>query len=188
MKIPINLASQPFRRDRGMLVASVALCVVLMLTLGGLGYLYSLDEAQGSAVRLEIAKIDRRISRAQKDQAALDAILHKPENAMVLERSVFINTLIYHKAISWSQLFSDLETTIPYNVKLMALVPSVTTDNKVVLDITVAADKPEAMLEFVRALEKSKAFRNVIPHNTHPPAQSEPFYSTLITVNYVHAL
>jgi len=32
----------------------------------------------------------------------MDAVLHQPENASVLERSVFLNDLIYHKAISWS--------------------------------------------------------------------------------------
>ena len=30
MKIPINLASQPFRRDRAMLVASFAVCALLV--------------------------------------------------------------------------------------------------------------------------------------------------------------
>ena len=33
MRIPINLASQPFRRDRAMLVASIAVSVVLCVTL-----------------------------------------------------------------------------------------------------------------------------------------------------------
>ena len=34
MKIPINLASQPFRRDRAMLVASIAVSLLLAGTLG----------------------------------------------------------------------------------------------------------------------------------------------------------
>jgi len=34
MKIPINLASEPFRRDRAMLVASAAVAVLLMASLG----------------------------------------------------------------------------------------------------------------------------------------------------------
>jgi len=43
----------------------------------------------------------------------MDAVLHQPENASVLERSVFLNDLIYHKAISWSRMFADLEKTAP---------------------------------------------------------------------------
>ena len=37
MKIPINLASQPFRRDRALLAASIAVSVLLTITLGVLG-------------------------------------------------------------------------------------------------------------------------------------------------------
>ena len=51
MKIPINLASQPFRRDRVMMVAASAACVALVLTLGALTYLYSVDRAQSAELR-----------------------------------------------------------------------------------------------------------------------------------------
>ncbi len=46
MKIPINLASQPFRRDRAMLVASAAISLALVMTLGLLFDLAMLDRAQ----------------------------------------------------------------------------------------------------------------------------------------------
>ena len=36
MRIPINLASEPFRRDRPLIVAGVAGAVILLITLGGL--------------------------------------------------------------------------------------------------------------------------------------------------------
>jgi len=188
MKIPINLASQPFRRDRAILLASVVVSTVLLATLGGLAYLYRLDRAQSAAVRMELAHLDRQISRAKAQQEQLDAVLRRPENAMVLERSAFINALIYHKAISWSQLFSDLEATIPYDVKLTALVPSLNSQNKVVLDITVASEKPGGVVQFAMALEKSPAFRDVEAHTVQPPSQSEPFYTLRVTVNYAQKL
>lgn len=184
MKIPINLASQPFRRDRAMLMASVAVCAVLVLTLGGLVYLYLMDRAQSAELRREVAGLDRRIASASAEQAQLNAVLRKPENSIVLDTSVFINTLLYHKGISWSKLFSDMETTIPYDVKLMSLVPSLNSQNKVVLDITVAAEKPEALLGFAKALEKSGKFRDVYPHSTQQPTQAEPFFRLRVTVNY----
>ncbi len=188
MTIPINLASQPFRRDRAVLVASAAVCALLTLTLGGLIYLYLADRAQSAELRREVARLDRQISTSGAEQARLDAILRKPENSTVLERSVFINTLLYHKGISWSRLFADLESTVPYNVKLVALVPSVNADNKVVLDITVAADNPEALVGFALAMEKSSSFRDVYIHNNQPPTQAEPFYRVRVTVNYAQKL
>jgi len=113
MKIPINLASQPFRRDRAILVASSAVCVVLLATLGGLIYLAMMDRAQSAELRGEVARLDRRIRQAASEQAQMDAILRQPENATVMEYSVFINKLLLHKGMSWSRLFSDLEKTVP---------------------------------------------------------------------------
>ena len=47
------------------------------------------------------------------EQAQLDAVLRKPENAEVLERSVFLNALLVRKGISWTRIFADLEKVLP---------------------------------------------------------------------------
>jgi type IV pilus assembly protein PilN len=188
MKIPINLASQPFRRDRAIMVAGVAAGVALVLTLAGLAYLYSVDRAESAELRREVNRLNRQTAASGAEQARLEAILRKPENSTVMEDSVFINSLLYHKGISWSRLFADLESTVPYNVKLIALAPSIDSRNVVVLDISVAASEPKALLEFAIALEKSSVFHDVYPHNTQPPTQSEPFYRGRVTVNYAQKL
>jgi Tfp pilus assembly protein PilN len=184
MKIPINLASQPFRRDRAIMAAMAAAAVALVLTLGGLTYLYSVDRAQSAALRREVNRLDRQTAASGAEQARLEAILRKPENSTVLDYSVFINSLLIHKGISWSRLFSDLESTVPYNVKLISLVPSINSRNAVVLDISAAAQDPAALIEFAKALEKSAVFRDVYPHNFQPPTQAEPFHKGRVTVNY----
>ena len=51
MKIPINLASQPFRRDRAMLVASVVVGLLLAASLSALITLANADSAQLADVR-----------------------------------------------------------------------------------------------------------------------------------------
>ena len=52
MKVPINLASQPFRRDRAMIAASIAVSVVLVFSLSGLIYLALADRQQLVAISL----------------------------------------------------------------------------------------------------------------------------------------
>ena len=42
----------------------------------------------------DVARLNRQIRAATAEQAQLDAVLRKPENAEVLERSVFLNTLL----------------------------------------------------------------------------------------------
>jgi type IV pilus assembly protein PilN len=188
MKIPINLASQPFRRDRAMLLASAAVSVALVATLGLLVYLAMLDRAQLSDLRKDIARLNQQIRVVTAQQTQADAVLHRPENAEVLERSLFINNLLVYKAVSWSRLFSDLEKTVPYNVKVLALHPSVNAESKVLLDMTAGAESPEALIQFLRALEMSPRFGEVNEHNLLTPSQSEPLYRCHVTVNYAQEL
>jgi len=106
----------------------------------------------------------------------------------VLEWSVLINTLIYQKAISWSQLFADLEKTLPYDVKVLTLNPKVDTLNHVKLDVTLGADKPGSIWSAVKALENSPAFGTVKPASSRPPTQAEPLWQYRFTVNYAQKL
>ena len=87
MKISINLASQPFRRDRPILVGSAIVAFLLAGTLGVLISLFVMDRSQSADVRLDLARLDVAIRQTQQQQAALEAVLRKPENAEVLERS-----------------------------------------------------------------------------------------------------
>jgi len=188
MKIPINLASQPFRRDRAVLVASAAVSAALMATLGLLTYLAMLDRAQLADLRQDIASLNQRIRTVSAQQAEADSVLRKPENAVVLERSLFINNLLVYKGVSWSRLFSDLEKTVPYNVKLLALHPSVSPQSQVLLDLQVGAESPEALIQFLKALEASPVFGEVNELSKLPPSQSEPLYRCHVTVNYAQKL
>jgi Tfp pilus assembly protein PilN len=186
MRLPINLASQPFRRDRAMVVASAVLSAVLVATLGVLVYLALLDNAQLKTLRTNISQLNTRITAATAEQTRLEAILHKPENASVLEQTVFINDLIYHKAISWSQILEDLEKTVPRNVKLLMLHPTVNNQNHVQLDMMVGSENPEPLVTLLKSLETSPVFGEVSDHSQNYPTQAEPLYRMRITVNYAH--
>jgi type IV pilus assembly protein PilN len=188
MKIPINLASQPFRRDRAVLAASVAVSLILVGTLGGLVAMIMADRAQLADVRNDVDRLNRQIRAATADQGRLDAVLRKPENAEVLERSVFLNALLYRKGISWTRIFADLEKTVPYNVKVLAIRPSVNSQNQVLLDMTVGADSPEPVIQLYRALEESPLFGSVVEHSSLPPTQSDPLYRYRMTVIYAQKL
>ena len=57
-------------------------------------------------------------------------MLRKPENAEVLERSVFLNALLVRKGISWTRIFADLEKVLPHNVRIIQIHPSVDAQNR----------------------------------------------------------
>jgi hypothetical protein len=188
MKIPINLASQPFQRVRAMLLASAAVSLLLAIALGALVSLILTDRAQVAGVRQDIARLNRRIRQAESEEARLAAVLTKPENAEVLERSVFINTLLYRKGISWTRIFSDLEKTAPYNVRIVQIRPTLDSRNHVVLDMTVASETAEPEVQLLMALENSPLFGDVLQQQTQPPTQADPLYRCRLTVNYAQKL
>ena len=188
MKIPINLASQPFRRVRAMLLASAAVSLLLAGTLAAVVSLILAERAQMADVRQDVNRLNRRIQQAGAEQAKLAAVLNKPENAEVLERSVFINTLLYRKGISWTRIFADLEKTLPYNVKVTQIRPTLDDRNRVLLDMTLASESAAAATQALAALENSPRFGEVFPPQSQPPTQTDPLFRYRVTVNYAQQL
>ena len=91
MKVSINLATQPFRKDRPILVASGAVGLLMLGALALLILLAVADHRRSADTRRVISRLDQQLRRAATEQARLDALLHRPENAEVLERSLFLN-------------------------------------------------------------------------------------------------
>ena len=151
IKTPLNLASEPFRRDRPMLVASIAVAIALSSTLFiSLGIIFS-ERHQAAQTRVELDRLTTAVQKVTAQQTKLDTTMRRPENAEVLERSLFLNSLIERKAISWTRIFADLARVMPYNVRLVSVrLPQVNNQNQVLLDMMVGADEPGPVLELFK--------------------------------------
>ena len=188
MKIPINLSSQPFQRNRAMFAASVAVSLLLVATLGALISLILLDRSQMADVRHDQERLDREIRVVSVEQAKLDAVLRRPENTEVLERSVLLNELLFRKGISWTKILEDLGKTLPYNVQVINIRPFVNKDNRITLDMQVGAQSQAAIIEFLKALESSELFQSASAPSGQAPTQTEPLFRSRVLVNYAQKL
>ena len=189
MRIPINLSTEPFRRDRPLLVGSAAVAVVLTLLLGVVIYLIAADRARVKDTRVAVARLDSEVRKLSAEQAKLEGTLRQPANAEVLQRSYLLNTLIQHKSISWTKIFSDLESVMPLDVRIISVrLPQVTSQSEVVLDVQVGAKEPAPIVVFLQRLIKSPLFGPVDPKDNQPPTQQEPIYKYRFTVNYAQKL
>jgi hypothetical protein len=188
MKIAINLASQPFRRDRALLVASTLVCLLLVVSLGVLVHLANEDNRQLGDVRHEVTMLKKQVQAVNDEQAKFNVVIHKPENETVLERSVFINSLLLRKGVSWNQIFTDLEKTIPYNVKLVHIHPSVDDQGRVTLDMTLASDNVLTMVGALKAFQDNPLFGAVQLKTGAPPSQTDPLYRQALDVTYAQKL
>jgi Tfp pilus assembly protein PilN len=185
VKIPINMASEPFRRDRPVVVASVAGCIAFALLL--IFLITSIVSGRGRAkvTRESIARFTQQLDVLTREQAKLDATLRRPENAEVLERSVMLNALIERKSVSWTRTFADLEKVLPHNVRLMNIrLPQVNSANQVTLDMVVGAQSTDPLQDFLKKLEASPLFGPASVSTYLPPSQNEPLYRYRVSVNY----
>ncbi len=187
MKIPINLASQPFRRDRALLAASVAVSMLLTVTLGVLITLAMADERQLKDTRADIARQNTRLASLSAEQAKLDAILQKPENALVLYQSVFLNDLLLRKGISWTRIFADLEKALPHNVRIIQIHPTVDSRNHVTLDMQVGSESPEPVIKLLQTMTQAP-FGKPDLKLQQTPTQAEPLYRYRVSVEYAQKL
>ena len=123
------------------------------------------------------------------EQTKLDETLRQPANAVVLERSLLLNTLLERKSISWTKVFSDLEGVMPPSVRLISIrLPQINSQNEVLLDMVVGAKDPGPVVEFLKKLEESPRFGTIEGHSVLPPSENEPLYRYRVSVNYAQKL
>ncbi len=188
MKFPINLASQPFRRDRAMFVASIAVSLLLVFTLGALLSIARADNAQLGDLKKDVAQLEQQTRRMAAEQAKLDSVLHRPESVQVLEESAFLNTILLRKGISWTKIFADLEEVTPYNVKVIQIHPSVNAQDHVSLDMLVGAGEVGPVIQMFKSLQGSPKFSDADVKILQSPTQSEPIFKCRLSVDYAQKL
>lgn len=190
----INLASQPFRRERAQNAAIAAACVVLTGTLLLLVSLFWHERAQAGDLRSVIDTQNTKLHILQRQQAQYSAILSRQENADVFATNVFLNELIARRGVSWTRVFSDLGTVLPENMRLLAMrLPQVgveegTGTNRVQLDMLVASERSDAVIGLLKNLEISPLFGSATVVTQTPPTQNDPFYKYRVTVAYAQKL
>jgi hypothetical protein len=187
MRIRVNLASEPFRRDRPLILATIAVGAMLVVLLGVLSVLAISERQRSAETRAATEKIERQIRTMQTEQARLEAVLRQPKNAEVLDRNMFLNELLVRKGVSWTKLFSDLETITPHNVRLVQVRPQINPQN-VTLDMVVAAQAQDPVISFLMQLESAAQFGRTTLQSCLPPSQSEPSYRCRVSVSYAQKL
>ena len=189
MRIPINLSSQPFRKDRPILAAGFLAAGILLATFGFLILMIISARGQMKGERAEIADLDVKLKSITSEQAKFDVQLRRPENEAVFERNVMLNTLIDRKSISWTRIFSDLEKVLPGGIRLISIrLPQITNQNQVLLDMVVGASEQSPVLDLLKRLETSPVFGATTVHSFLPPTQNEPLYRYRISVNYTQKI
>jgi Tfp pilus assembly protein PilN len=190
LPVAINLASDPFRRERADVAAFATVCAFLSCSFCVLLVLFLLSRSQASDIRIRIGHQESLLAALSRRQNEYAGALAKPENAGAFANSVFLNQIIARRGVSWTRVFEDLGTVMPSNVRLLAVrLPQVDSEdpngaNRVELDMIVGSTQPEAVISLFKNLQKSGLFGAASLVNQTPPAQNDPLYKYRVTVPY----
>lgn len=190
LPVAINLASDPFRRERADVTAFAILSALLFCSLCVFICLILLARSQASDIRRQIARQELQLAALRRQQGQYSSVLSKPENANAFANSVFLNQIIARRGVSWTRVFEDLGTVLPPSVELQGIrLPQVDSEetngvNRVQLDMIVGATRPESMITLLKNLEKSALFGSASLVSVTPPSQNDPLYKYRVTVPY----
>jgi hypothetical protein len=157
-----NLATRPFYNQRGVRIVLGAIAIVAIGLTAYNGIQIWRLSAQSAGQRQEAEQNEReartlldkaRVIRQSLDRVALDAVQKSAREA---------NQLIDRRAFSWTDLFNRFETTLPPDVRITSVQPQTDNEGRMLVVVAVVSRKVEDIDQFIEALEKTGAFREVL--------------------------
>ena len=170
------------------LVSSAAIAAGLVVLLFVLISIAVNDRRQMQASLAALDRANRELANIAAQQRKLSNDLRQAGNSDVLERSIFINALLYRKGISWTRLFADLEKVVPPNVRIISVRPQADAQNHIFLDMVVGAETQKPVVDLLTRFEGSELFGSTAVSGILAPSQTDPLYRYRLTVNYAQKL
>ena len=171
MNIRLNLATKPLLSHRRFLAGSAVVGVFggLLLLILGWQY-YSLRNAD-TQLRTRTRQLQTEMSRLQVQRTELDRFFAQPENLKLVDRASFITSVIQARSINWTQMFMDLEHTLPAGVHIVRIEPKLE-KGTVSVKFVVGTINQESELKLLKAFEDSKSFSQIELIGEHTGTQS----------------
>lgn len=156
----LNLATRPLISHRRFLAASMALGAVGVVLLVGLGWrFYSLRRAEEN-LRARSGKIQQEMSAVGEQRKQLERYFAQQDAAGFQEHAKFVVGVLQARSINWTQMFMDLERTLPPGVRVVHIEPKL--DKGIVsVHFVVGASNQEAKMKLLKAFENSASFSHV---------------------------
>jgi hypothetical protein len=157
-----NLATRPFYNERAAHIAiGLAAALVLAITVLNVVQVVRLSKhstelsSQTGAERTEAERLTAEAARIRGS-------INKDELALIVGAAHEANSLIDQRTFSWTAFFNRIEATLPPDVMLTSVRPSIK-DGETHVSIGVLGRRAEDIDEFMEKLEATGAFRDIVP-------------------------
>ena len=160
--IRTNLSTRPFYNARAVrALLGLFAVVVLAATVYNVVQLVRLTSSQGT-LGAKAESAEREAERLRREAVQTLSRVDKKELSSVDKAAREANTIIDQRTFSWTDVLTYFEHTLPADVRVTAVQQQA--GRQVVL-IDAEARTLDDVDEFIEALEKTGAFRNVIARN-----------------------
>ncbi|HZR24950.1 MAG TPA: PilN domain-containing protein [Vicinamibacterales bacterium] len=175
-----NLATRPFYNERVIhFWLGVATLVILGLTAFNVARVLQYSRSD-TRLQTQSARDEARADDLRKQAARLRGSVDPKKIEFKSAEARLANELIDRRTFSWTELLNRFETTLPDEVRIVAVRPKVDRNRGIQLQINVVARDIEDINTFLQNMEKTGAFARVISHEEHPNEQGQ-FDATLET-------
>jgi hypothetical protein len=163
-----NLSTRPFYNARAVQTALAVLALlVLAVTLYNVVQIVRLTLQQRS-LSASAVQAERDAERLRAEAVGIRARIDPKELNVVAGQAREANAIIDQRTFSWTALFETFEDTLPADVRITSVQPRLEQNGTFYVGMIVEARRAEDVDAFVEALERSGAFRDVLPSEEQP--------------------
>ena len=157
-----NLATRPFYNERAAHAAiALAAILVLAITVFNVVRIVSLSR-HNTELSSRIGVDDAEAERLTAEAAKIRRSINRDELGLVVAAAEEANALIDQRTFSWTEFFNQIESTLPSDVMLTSVRPSVK-DGATHVTMGVLGRRAEDIDEFMEKLESTGTFEHIVP-------------------------
>ena len=180
-----NLSTRPFYNDRAIHAAvGIAALLITALTVWNVVQVVTLSR-QNTELATRVNRDHAEAEQLTKMAAEIRARIDKDELQQVADAARAANALIDQRTFSWTAFFNHLEATLPPDVMLTSVRPTIK-DGKTRVTMGVLGRRAEDIDEFIEKLEATGAFDNIVP--VQNDRTDESLYRASIEADYSGAV
>lgn len=160
--ITTNLSTRPFYNTR-----AVALWLSILAAVVGLATLFNVVRIMqyarsDSALAQQATRDTEQAGALRADAARLRSSVDAGQVQRISAEARLANDLIDRRVFSWTELFNQFEQTLPPEVRVTAVRPSVDRTGRIQLLISVIARGVDDVNQFMENLEQTGSFRELL--------------------------
>jgi Tfp pilus assembly protein PilN len=181
----LNLASQPFRNRMLPWAVAVLVSVVSLIALVLIFAEHRRVRAESDAAERQVQALRAERSELERQAAEIRQTI-PPEQRQILEAA---HALVERKSFLWSQLFADLERSLPASVRVSRInvreVSQRGEQTTAELDLTVAGRAPNDVIDMMTEMNRGSLFRAVPVTENQRVGRGESGFEWTLRVSYV---